>query len=42
MMVLMISAFTTMFLAFVYLRQHGNGEGNWGDPLIPVIVTRNS
>ena len=32
-------AVATMFLHFVCLRQHGNGDGNWDDLLIPVIVT---
>ncbi len=38
-MTLSIIAVATMFLHFVCLRQHVNGDGNWGDLLIPVIVT---
>ncbi len=41
MMTLTTIAFATILFIFVCLRQHGNGEGNWGDLLIPVIVTRN-
>jgi len=41
MMMLIILAFATMFFTSVCLRQHGNGEGNWGRPSDPVIVTRN-
>lgn len=32
-------AVAAMFFLVVCLRQHGNGDGNWGDLLIPVIVT---
>ncbi|MUJ45486.1 hypothetical protein GM684_15300, partial [Brucella abortus] len=39
MMALSTIAVAAMFLLFVCLRQHGNGDGNWGDLLIPVIVT---
>jgi len=42
MMMLIILAFATMFFTSVCLRQHGNGDGNRGDLLIPVIVTRNA
>ncbi|EPZ75577.1 hypothetical protein M798_11495 [Brucella melitensis ADMAS-G1] len=38
-MALSTIAVAAMFLLFVCLRQHGNGDGNWGDLLIPVIVT---
>ncbi|MDH7792973.1 hypothetical protein QBD00_003895 [Ochrobactrum sp. AN78] len=41
MTVPMIIAFVAMFYTSVCLRQHGNDEGNWGDLLIPVIVTKN-
>jgi len=41
MMTLTIIAFATMLFIFARLRQRGNGEGNWGDLLIPVIITRN-
>ncbi|MEN4967216.1 hypothetical protein ABE418_22850, partial [Brucella intermedia] len=39
MMALSTIAVAAMFLHFVCLRQHGSGDGNWGDLLIPVIVT---
>jgi hypothetical protein len=39
MMTILTIAVATMFIHFVCLRQHGNGDGNWGDLLIPVIVT---
>ena len=32
-------AVAAMFIHFVCLRQHGDGDGSWGDLLIPVIVT---
>ncbi len=38
MMMLPTIAVAAMFLHFVCLRQHGNGDGNRGDLLIPVIV----
>ena len=39
MMTILTIAVATMFFYFVCLRQHGNGGSNWGDLLIPVIVT---
>ena len=39
MMTILTIAVATMVIHFVCLRQHGNGDGNWGDLLIPVIVT---
>nr|WP_282183471.1 hypothetical protein [Ochrobactrum sp. CM-21-5] len=38
-MTIMATALATMLFVFVCLRQHGSGDGNWGDLLIPVIVT---
>ncbi|WP_371836149.1 hypothetical protein [Ochrobactrum sp. Q0168] len=38
-MTILAAAVATMFFHFVCLRHHGNGDGNWGDLLIPVIVT---
>ena len=39
MMTILTAAVATMLFHFVCLRQHGKGDGNRGDLLIPVIVT---
>ncbi|MBB5703323.1 hypothetical protein FHS76_003223 [Ochrobactrum daejeonense] len=41
MTALVTLAFAAMVFSFACLRQRGNGEGNWGDLMIPVIVTHN-
>ena len=41
MMTLTTIAFATMIFILMCLRQHWDGEGKWGDLLIPVIITRN-